>query len=382
MRLLHTETLTFEEFYETSLPRYAILSHRWGEAEVSYKDMVKKRAKEGPGLTKVKNCCKLASSEGYEWVWIDTCCIDKKSSAEVSEAVNAMYRWYEKADKCYAYLFDVKANKPETFRQSSWFTRGWTLQELIAPMKLLFYDAEWLSIGSKTTLVAEVTAVTGIDQGILRKPSLLRMPRGACIARKMYWASARQTSVPEDKAYCLLGLFDINMPLLYGEGAEKAFLRLQKELLSTTTDETIFAWTPSASGRGLLASELMEFASGRGLLASEPRDFAASHDVKIFDPDEIGARLPWAMTNMGFQFTLTPRTWCDITPHPSSTVRTATALLIKLRCAIIDTDAPIVLTVSKHSQNGRWRRKIKYDLLTVHFPFTGEPEAKTIYIVP
>ena len=367
MRLLHTETLTFEEFFETGLPLYAILSHRWGESEVSYKDMAKKRAKEGPGLTKVKNCCKLASSEGYEWVWIDTCCIDKKSSAEVSEAVNAMYRWYQKADKCYAYLFDVKANQLETFRQSSWFTRGWTLQELIAPMKLLFYDTEWLKIGSKTTLAAEVTAITGIDEGVLRKPSLLRMPRGACIARKMYWASARQTSVPEDKAYCLLGLFDINMPLLYGEGAEKAFLRLQKELLSTTTDETIFAWTSSTLGRGLLASE--------------PRDFAASHDVKIIDLGDLGVRLPWAMTNIGFQFALTPTTWADVTPDRNSTTRTVTTLLIKLRCARINTDEPIVLTVSKQFPNGRWRRE-KNEWLFSELPFIGEYEAKTIYIVP
>ena len=369
MRLLHTETLAFEEFYETDLPRYAILSHRWGDSEVTYKDMAKKRAKEGPGLTKVRNFCKLASSEGYEWVWIDTCCIDKKSSAEVSEAVNAMYHWYQKADKCYAYLFDVKANQRETFQKSSWFTRGWTLQELIAPREVLFYDAEWLTIGSKTTLAIEVAAATGIHEDSLRSSHSFISRPGSCIARKMYWASARQTSVPEDKAYCLLGLFDINMPLLYGEGIEKAFLRLQKELLSTTTDETIFAWTSRTWTLGLLATE--------------PSDFSASNSIVRLNIFEMQLRPPWAMMNIGFQFTLMPGTWAYLTRQSSPSMQVETVnILVKLKCATGDTGASCVLVLSKAYQTStRWRR-VKHDRLDIDFPVNGEPEAKTIYIVP
>ena len=368
MRLLHTKDLTFKEFYETDLPDYVILSHRWGESEVNWRDMIKKRAKKGPGLTKVMNCCKLASSEGYEWVWIDTCCIDKKSSAEVSEAVNAMYRWYQKADKCYAYLFDVKASQLETFRQSSWFTRGWTLQELIAPIEVLFYDTEWLRIGSKTTLATEVTAATGIDEGVLRNPTQFGKP-GACIATKMYWASARQTSVPEDMAYCLLGLFDINMPLLYGEGIEKAFLRLQKEILSTTTDETIFAWT---SRTWVL-----------GLLARKPRDFSASDHISKLNWQQRLLRAPWAMTNIGFHFTLLPGTWAYVNRQPSPNMQVeVVTILVKLQCATVDTGAPCVLVLSKANQTGlRWRRE-RHDQLKLDFPINGEPEAQTIYIVP
>ena len=366
MRLLQTETLTFEEFFETNLPRYAILSHRWGQSEVTYKDMAKKRAKEGPGLTKVQDFCKLAFSEGYDWVWIDTCCIDKKSSAEVSEAVNAMYRWYQKADKCYAYLFDVIANQPETFRRSSWFTRGWTLQELIAPMDVLFYDAEWLKIGSKSTLAYGVAEATGIDIKTLRDPSSIAIP-AACIARKMYWASARQTSVPEDKAYCLLGLFDTNMPLLYGEGIKKAFVRLQKELLSTTTDETIFAWT-------------LKKWSPSGLLASDPGDLSASKNVRKTSLFGKPLRPPWVMTNIGFQFTLLPGTWAYVTRDSSPNM--PVTILVKLRCVHIDTGTPCVLVLSKvHHTGGRWRR-IRHDQLNLDFPINAEPKAQTIYIVP
>ena len=152
MRLLHTSTLELHEFYGEVIPKYAILSHTWGEGEVSFQELQKAKLdessmlNESKGYRKIKDCCKLAASDGWQYIWIDTCCIDKTSSAELSEAINSMYRWYGEAQICYAYLADVDSagqNDPLTmrrFERSRWFTRGWTLQELLAPDFLVFYD--------------------------------------------------------------------------------------------------------------------------------------------------------------------------------------------------------------------------------------------------
>ena len=273
-----------------------------------------------------------------------------------------MYRWYQSANKCYAYLFDVKAKEPESFAQSSWFTRGWTLQELIAPKHVMFYDAGWSELGSKITRATEGTAATGINEQVLRNHESYRAPK-ACIAQKMYWASGRQTSSPEDKAYCLLGLFNINIPLLYGEGIQKAFLRLQKELLVTTTDETILAWTSTRVDLGLLARE--------------PREFAASHDVRKYSMEDLRMRPPWMITNIGFQFTLMPGTWAYSTPQPSQTG--VTTILVKLRCRKVGTEGPIILAFSKVDHQYRWRR-IRHDQSDTDFPTDGMSETETIYI--
>jgi hypothetical protein len=171
--------------------------------------------------------------------WIDTCCIDKTSSAELSEAINSMYRWYQKSQVCYAYLVDVPDattdhSRPESlFQQSKWFTRGWTLQELLAPTFVEFYDQNWIEIGTKSSMRALVQKITNIS-------TLVDIDK-ACVAEKLSWASTRVTTRIEDLAYCLMGLFDINMPLLYGEG-HNAFLRLQLEIWNRTNDESIFAW--------------------------------------------------------------------------------------------------------------------------------------------
>ena len=155
MRLLHTEELYFAEFLDSKIPKYAILSHRWEEDEVSLKDFEEGKKKDGAGYRKILKCCALAKSQRFDWVWIDTCCIDKKSSAELSEAINSMFRWYEKAEICYAYLSDVQNDTIDGrrvalgFERSRWFTRGWTLQELLAPEHLLFLDHNWEVIGTK-----------------------------------------------------------------------------------------------------------------------------------------------------------------------------------------------------------------------------------------
>ncbi|OIW27820.1 hypothetical protein CONLIGDRAFT_551906, partial [Coniochaeta ligniaria NRRL 30616] len=175
-----------------------------------------------------------AFRDGLAYVWIDTICIDKSSSAELSEAINSMFKWYRNAAICYAYLSDVPQVRLE---YSRWFTRGWTLQEMIAPQELRFYDANWDALGTKSDLLDRLCDITGVDTTALRGGNL----RFFSVARKMSWASRRQTTREEDIAYCLLGIFDISMPLLYGEGS-KAFIRLQEQIIKEYDDESLFAW--------------------------------------------------------------------------------------------------------------------------------------------
>jgi hypothetical protein len=255
MRLIHTTSGEFKEFFDSEIPPYSILSHRWGPDEVSFQDYEAGTKEFSEGHTKIRRCCALALERGFDWVWIDTCCIDKKSSAELTEAINSMYRWYENARECYAYLNDVTwaqiGTKDEMeqsrkeFRDSKWFTRGWTLQELLAPELVLFFDRSWNLIGPKSSegvkvsdLATEISSITEIDIKYIKN---VYRGRGACAAVKMSWVSRRQTSRSEDMAYCLLGIFDVNMPLLYGEG-KKAFFRLQFEIIKQSDDESIFAW--------------------------------------------------------------------------------------------------------------------------------------------
>ncbi|KAK0639127.1 hypothetical protein B0T16DRAFT_336794, partial [Cercophora newfieldiana] len=168
------------------------------------------------------------------WFVPVTCCIDKSSNTELCQAINSMYRWYREAVVCYTYLADV----PERgFEESEWFDRGWTLQELIAPPLVVFFDAEWIRIGTKSSMSATISAVTCIPQKIL----LTSNHADASVAQKMSWAAGRKTSVVEDRAYSLMGLFDISMPMIYGEG-ERAFVRLQEEILKMTDDLSIFVW--------------------------------------------------------------------------------------------------------------------------------------------
>ncbi|KAI0326717.1 hypothetical protein GY45DRAFT_66639 [Cubamyces sp. BRFM 1775] len=180
---------------------------------------------------KVRNCCVLVAKHGYRWIWNDACCIDKISSTDLSEAINSMFMWYAKSDVCYAYLYDVPDNDRyeagSPFYNSRWFTRGWTLQELVAPTAVVFVSQDWIVLGTKTELVHHLHAITGIDAAILlRRRELAEVS----IARKMSWASYRVTTKVEDEAYSLMGIFGVNMPTIYGEG-RAAFYRLQEEIM-------------------------------------------------------------------------------------------------------------------------------------------------------
>ncbi|KFY22069.1 hypothetical protein V493_06875 [Pseudogymnoascus sp. VKM F-4281 (FW-2241)] len=306
MRLINTTTLQLSEFMGDETPPYAILSHTWGEGEVTLQKFgdLESAALE-PGFGKIKNSCRLAEGNGIAYIWIDTCCIDKTSSAELTEAINSMFKWYASATICYAYLSDLNPgdritetdndNQPSRqFAQSRWFTRGWTLQELIAPTTVEFYDREWGLRGSKTGLCRAISAVTGIDQEVLNDSSALF---GVPIARRMSWAATRQTTRLEDIAYSLLGIFDVNMPMLYGEG-EKAFIRLQEEIVKDSNDLTLFAWQAmEANDDGRSPSSVpLKY---RGILAKSPAEFAnAGNIVPRSDPR---FNEEFAITNKGLR---------------------------------------------------------------------------------
>ena len=358
MRLINTETLTLKQFYDTDLPKYAILSHCWGDEEVSFSDLSRNVALEGAGLTKIRQSCRLAVNDGYEWIWIDTCCIDKSSSAELSEAINSMFRWYQNAEICYAYISDAKGDEPESFQHSRWFTRGWTLQELLAPRQVKFFDTDWKMIGDRDQVTGEIAAATGINFiDPFCGQSWTDGWTGICIAKKMSWVAKRETSRPEDIAYCLLGLFDINMPLLYGEGAMKAFRRLQLAILNTTDDESIFAWGPlkdtaDTKDADHHPTEAKETPAGRltGLLAPSPKHFAAMIQNEYHERSE---RAPWMMTNKGLQLTLGPGSWTTVKGVSSSE-----CISVLFSAAVFEEDRwhrPVVFLV-RDRESAPWSR--------------------------
>lgn len=241
MRLVNTQTLQLKEFFDNSAEdlEYAILSHTWEKEEVIFPDMQdldKAQAKAGFG--KFRDACALAARQGHSYIWIDTCCIDKSSSAELSEAINSMFNWYGDSRVCYAYLCDVE-NAAE-MGNSRWFTRGWTLQELIAPSRVEFYSTSWDYIGEKQDddIISVVSRASRVDEWVLA--GVIGLDE-VSVAKKLYWASERKTTRVEDKAYCLMGLFYVNMPLLYGE-REQSFMRLQHEITKRTDDQSILAW--------------------------------------------------------------------------------------------------------------------------------------------
>ncbi|KAI8631285.1 HET-domain-containing protein [Xylariaceae sp. FL1651] len=259
MRLINTRNLRFKEFTAAGVPEYAILSHRWGKAEASFTEWQQRFKRltkfSKDGFTKILSACKRARQDGLSYVWVDTVCIDKSSSAELSEAINSMFSWYRDAKVCYVYLDDVPSHPPdqvdalELFRLSKWFTRGWTLQELLAPDNVLFFTREWLVLGTKKALASSISQVTGIDQLCLSKEKRLGE---YSIAQRMCWAADRSTTREEDIAYSLLGIFNINMPLLYGEG-KKAFKRLQEEITKASDDHSILTFDTTTSKNSLLA---------------------------------------------------------------------------------------------------------------------------------
>ena len=279
------------EFRDDEATNYAILSHRWFDQEVNYEEMIelakmereeREEIRQRNGYRKILDSCEQARRDGYEWLWVDTCCIDKRSSAELSEAINSMFRWYENSRVCYAYLHDVpglsihakrdKRMYPTSNGWPEWFSRGWTLQEMIAPSNVQFFNQDWRCIGDKKTLAHILTDITRVPKHILTDGLSSNRP---CVAQIISWAADRMTTRAEDKAYCLLGLLDVNMPMLYGEGG-KAFHRLQMEIIRTSNDQSIFAWDP-----------LSVIRRSGSILADDPIFFRDCSEMELMDPDEF-----------------------------------------------------------------------------------------------
>ena len=240
MRLLEYNnegTFSLTQFWD-EIPTYAILSHTWGPEEVTFRDMIEGNGTNKAGFDKIRFCGEQARRDGLQYFWVDTCCIDKSSSAELAEAINSMFRWYRDAGKCYVYLSDVPkadvdSNDKSTplpgesaFRRSRWFTRGWTLQELIAPRSVEFFSKDRELLGNKLSLERYICEVTGIPVKALRGGPLADFS----VNERLSWAKTRQTTREEDMAYSLLGIFGVHIGLIYGEGKGSACKRLREEI--------------------------------------------------------------------------------------------------------------------------------------------------------
>src|SRR6266480_6673928 len=244
MRLLEYNSaselsLTKDFVGDDKIPPYAILSHTWKEGqEVTFKGLTNRTSKIKTGYDKIRFCGQQAERDGLQYFWVDTCCIDKSNSVELQQAINSMFRWYQNAAKCYVYLSDVSIKKRKAsyqfaefawesaFQASRWFTRGWTLQELLAPGSVEFFSHDGKRLGDKRSLERQIYEITGIAVPALQGSSLSQFG----VDERFKWAQNRETTRKEDWAYSLLGIFDVSMPLIYGEGREKAVVRLRKEI--------------------------------------------------------------------------------------------------------------------------------------------------------
>ncbi|KIJ58275.1 hypothetical protein HYDPIDRAFT_34346 [Hydnomerulius pinastri MD-312] len=248
--------------------KYAIFSHRWDIGEPLFYELSSKRHGQKPtpvglGYQKLVKFCEKAKKYGCEYVWSDTCCINKESSSELDEAIRSMYRWYQRAEVCIAYL--AQSSSLEDFGREPWFTRGWTLQELLAPKRMRFYGKDWKPLCTSDdeddeedegdeespqsandkdnhSILDAIGNVTGISRGDVQDffPSCIGVPE------RMRWASKRKTTRIEDVAYSLMGIFDVSMPIAYGEG-DRAFYRLLEVIAQESGKADFFAWAGEPS---------------------------------------------------------------------------------------------------------------------------------------
>ncbi|KAK1074316.1 hypothetical protein LTR74_001240 [Friedmanniomyces endolithicus] len=310
MRLLRLSDhggLSLTKHDDDKLPPYAILSHTWGDEddEVTFDDLSRDdcgRGKAGYDA-KLLFCGRQARKDDLLDFWVDTCCIKKESDAELSEALNSMFRWYRQSAKCYVYLQDVSALKRDrdseqpnweaAFRKSRWFTRGWTLQELIAPRVVEFWSRDGHFLGTKESLENLIVEITGVPASALRGASLSNFTTN----ERLRWAAKRETTRPEDKAYCLLGLFDVFIPPIYGEGTH-AFVRLRDAI--GKAQESLSRGPHSPRDRGdaglpLLTEGLAHQECRRELLASLSFEQMDSRHATINDAQRTTCE--WILTH-------------------------------------------------------------------------------------
>ncbi|PPJ51943.1 hypothetical protein CBER1_09686 [Cercospora berteroae] len=282
--------------------KYAILSHRWlpeDEQEVRYADIVncKDDLRSKPGWTKLEWCRRQATADGLFHVWAGTACIDKSNSQELTESINSMYKWYKEAEVCYVYLQDMPDPEsgalgsdlvtPEAeivdttatdqslpldaaveddhkspvwdtwsrdaFGKCSWFTRAWTLQEMIAPHRIRFYSQSWRFICNLEDIIADIAELTGVHESL--------------------WTQQRPLA---SFSYSLLGLMGVSIPVVYGEGTN-AFQRLQDEILRSGSDDSIFAFNVIGTNRKMGPFETT------CLLARSPADFQECGNVICYN---------------------------------------------------------------------------------------------------
>ncbi|KAF1813764.1 hypothetical protein P152DRAFT_366170, partial [Eremomyces bilateralis CBS 781.70] len=275
MRLLHTESFELEWFPENGVPPYAIVSHTSDWDEVLFSDMssgLSWGVSSKKGFQKIAQCARMAkASYNLEWLWIDCCCIDRESEEEFEEAVNFTFMWYQQATVCFVYLSDVIVRPASSFEldaaDAKWFTRGWTLQELIAPRNLEFYSGDWTYMGEKSEHLEVLKRITGVPRTVLENGNF----DGFSVAQRMSWAAWRETSVPEDIAYCLVGLFELKCKFICqsGEGASKAMHRLQEEIFEHSEEQSIFAWKTDTCDPSIY----------RSLFADSPAEFKDCGDI-------------------------------------------------------------------------------------------------------
>jgi hypothetical protein len=245
------ETFSLVERFDDEVPEYAILSHTWGHSddEVTYQDLQNDTARDKKGYNKLIFCGNQALKDGLQYFWIDTCCINKHSSAELSEAINSMFRWYQRANRCYVYLSDVELKNQndiknalqgqdrwkQDFGKSRWFTRCWTLQELLAPASVEFFSSNHKRLGNKEELLEDISRITGIPRKVLCDQ---RTISDFDVKQRMAWACNRRAKREEDYAYSLLGIFGVHMPLIYGEGRKQALKRLRRAIKESKEDDS------------------------------------------------------------------------------------------------------------------------------------------------
>ncbi|PQE03465.1 Vegetative incompatibility HET-E-1 protein [Rutstroemia sp. NJR-2017a BBW] len=232
-------TLTKDFIGDDRIPPYAILSHTWGpdNEEITFEDIVNGTSEIKPGYEKIRFCGEQARQDGLLYFWIDTCCINKSNDAELSRSINSMFRWYRNAKRCYVYLSDVSRCSvgghhkctPRLweldFRKSRWFTRGWTLQELLAPASVEFFSREHKRLGDKISFMTQICEITNIPHIALQGYPLSQFS----VEERLRWIQHRQTKLEEDKVYSLLGIFDVYILPIYGEGLASAHARLLDE---------------------------------------------------------------------------------------------------------------------------------------------------------
>lgn len=302
MRLINVHTLDLESFDSSDKPneRYAVFSHTLGRNEVDFVDYASARSQlnnllsqsqtDDPttGVAKIAEACLQCRNLQLDYLWTYTCCIDKRSLAELVESVNSMFNWYNEAEICLAYLADV-GEAYQNFPDSVWFARGWTLQELLGSRDIRFFDRAWTEVGTKTSLSSEIEKATRISQKHLKDF------KTASVATRMSWQAYRTTTKIEDLAYSMFGIFDLGIDLRYGE-REKAFRRLQEEIIKRyPLDESILAWSFNGCGSDGL----------KGVLAPRPSCFKDCGDLTVASPSQkYEYRNVYMITNRGLEISV------------------------------------------------------------------------------